>query len=195
MEAGVTTPWQTLRITFAITPLGHLHKSSPSPIPWDQACGKPRPRSRRAPQGSDQNSTDSKFWQVFSPLVFPTFSWNQTSRDASSGKIGRLRRPISNLTSLSQQQLEVEIKLTVGEYSFYWNPIVGIPKTRGLIYSPWKTTGIPSAITPLGLLYQSPPLPIPGDRARGKRRGFSLGAAARQKGAVRENPYELWRRL
>jgi len=45
--------------------------------------------------------------------------------------------------------------------------IVGIPKTRGLIYAPWKPLGIPSAVTPICQLYQSPPSPIPGDLGRG----------------------------
>jgi len=57
---------------------------------------------------------------------------------------------------------------------------VGIPRTLGLLYSPWRPLGIPSAITPIGQLHQSPPSHIPGDRARSKRRGFSPGAAARQ---------------
>jgi len=56
---------------------------------------------------------------------------------------------------------------------------VGIQRTRELLYSPWPPLGIPPAITPIGQLHQSPPSPIPGDRARGKRRGFSPGAAAR----------------
>jgi len=49
---------------------------------------------------------------------------------------------------------------------------VGIPRTRGLLYSPWLPLRIPSTITPIGQLHQSPPSPIPGDRARGKRRCF-----------------------
>jgi len=44
---------------------------------------------------------------------------------------------------------------------------VGIPRTRWLPYSPWKPLGIPSTISPLGQLYQSPPWPIPGDLGRG----------------------------
>jgi len=35
----VTTPWQTLGIPFAITPLGQLHQSPPSPIPRDLGRG------------------------------------------------------------------------------------------------------------------------------------------------------------
>jgi len=50
---------------------------------------------------------------------------------------------------------------------------VGIPRTLGLLYSPWRPLGIPSAITPISQLHQSPPSHIPGDRARGKRRGLS----------------------
>ena len=41
--------------------------------------------------------------------------------------------------------------------------IVGIPRTRGLLYSPWQPMRIPFAITPLGQLYQPPPSPIPGE--------------------------------
>jgi len=44
---------------------------------------------------------------------------------------------------------------------------VGIPRTRGLLCSPWQHLGIPSAITPIGQLHQSPPSPIPGDLGRG----------------------------
>ena len=55
------------------------------------------------------------------------------------------------------------------------------PRTQGLHYSPWQPLGIPSAITPIGQLHQSPPSPIPGDRVRGKRRGFSPRAAARHR--------------
>ena len=47
-----------------------------------------------------------------------------------------------------------------------------------LLYSPWQTPSIPSALTPIGQFHQSPPSPVLGDRARGKRRGFSHGAAA-----------------
>ena len=32
-------PWQPLRIPSAITPIGQLHQSPPSPIPWDQGRG------------------------------------------------------------------------------------------------------------------------------------------------------------
>jgi len=58
---------------------------------------------------------------------------------------------------------------------FYWRLIVGIPRTRGLLYSPWQPLGIPFALTPIGQLHQSPPSPIPGDRARGKRRFIPVG--------------------
>ena len=58
---------------------------------------------------------------------------------------------------------------------------MGIPRTQGLFYSPWQPLGIPFATTPIGQLHQSPPSPIPGDRARGKWRGFSPGAAARHR--------------
>jgi len=37
--------------------------------------------------------------------------------------------------------------------------------------------GIPFAITPIGQPHQSPTLPVPGDQARCKRRGFSPEAA------------------
>ena len=45
----------------------------------------------------------------------------------------------------------------------YWKLVVGIPRTWGLFYSPWKPMEISSAITPIGQLHQSPPSPIPGD--------------------------------
>ena len=70
----------------------------------------------------------------------------------------------------------------VWEYCFYWKLIVGIPRTRGLLYSPWQPLGIPSYVTPIGQLHQSPPLPIPGDQARGKR---SPRAAARHRSRTR----------
>ena len=44
---------------------------------------------------------------------------------------------------------------------------MGIPTKRGSNYSPWQPLGIPSAITPIAQLHQSPPSPIPGDLGRG----------------------------
>jgi len=41
---------------------------------------------------------------------------------------------------------------------------------RKLLYSPWQTLKVPFAITSIGQLHQSPPSPVPGDRARGKQR-------------------------
>ena len=58
---------------------------------------------------------------------------------------------------------------------------MGIPRTRRLLYSPWRTLRIPSARTPLGQPYRSPPSPIPGNRARGKR----FGAPAHNRGRTR----------
>jgi len=40
-------------------------------------------------------------------------------------------------------------------------------------------------LTPIRQLHQSPPSPAPGDRARGKRRGFSPAAAVRQSQSAR----------
>jgi len=54
----------------------------------------------------------------------------------------------------------------------------GYPKDAGKT-TPWQALGIPIVITPLGQLHQSPPSPISGDHACGKRRGFSFAAAAR----------------
>ena len=51
--------------------------------------------------------------------------------------------------------------------SFYWKLVVGIPRTQRLLYSPWQPLGIPSAITTISQLHQSPPSPIPGDLGRG----------------------------
>jgi len=34
---------------------------------------------------------------------------------------------------------------------------------RKLLYSPWQTLSIPSALTPIGQLHQSPPSPVPED--------------------------------
>ena len=45
----------------------------------------------------------------------------------------------------------------------------------------------PFAFTPSGQLYRTPPWPIPGDRARGKRRGFHPEAAARHSLTARVN--------
>ena len=42
----------------------------------------------------------------------------------------------------------------------------GYPKDTG-VNKPWQPLGIPSAITPIGQFYQSPPSPIPGDLGRG----------------------------
>jgi hypothetical protein len=38
-DTGVNKPWQPLRIPFAITPIGQLHQSPPSPIPGDLGRG------------------------------------------------------------------------------------------------------------------------------------------------------------
>jgi len=53
----------------------------------------------------------------------------------------------------------------------------GYPKDTEVTLFTLATLGIPFAITPFGQLHQSPPSPIPGHQARGKRRGFSPGAA------------------
>jgi len=37
---------------------------------------------------------------------------------------------------------------------------------RKLLYSPWQTLEVPSALTPIGQLHQSPPLPVPGGLGR-----------------------------
>jgi len=65
--------------------------------------------------------------------------------------------------------------------------MMGIPRTRGLLKSSWQPLGIPSAITSLSQLHQSPPSPIPGDRAHGKQRDFSAAAAARHSQSTRVN--------
>jgi len=51
---------------------------------------------------------------------------------------------------------------------------VGIPRTRWLLYSPWKPLGIPYAITLISQLHQSPPYPIPGDLVRGPTHQFHV---------------------
>ena len=38
-DTGVNKPWQPLGIPFAITPMGQLHQSPPSPIPGDLGRG------------------------------------------------------------------------------------------------------------------------------------------------------------
>ena len=38
-DTGVNKPWQPLRIPFAITPIGQLHQSPPSPLPGDLGRG------------------------------------------------------------------------------------------------------------------------------------------------------------
>jgi len=48
-----------------------------------------------------------------------------------------------------------------------------------------QTLRVSFALTPIGQLQQSPPSPVPGDRARGKRKGFSPGAAARHRSPTR----------
>jgi len=52
-------------------------------------------------------------------------------------------------------------------------------------HSRWQPLGIPFALTPTGQLHQSPQSPVPGDRACGKRRGFSPAAAARHSQSAR----------
>ena len=49
---------------------------------------------------------------------------------------------------------------------FLWKTDSGYPKDKG-VNKPWQPLGIPSAITPIGQLHQSPPSPIPGDLGRG----------------------------
>ena len=38
-DTGLNKPWQPLGIPFAITPIGQLHQSPPSPIPGDLGRG------------------------------------------------------------------------------------------------------------------------------------------------------------
>ena len=45
---------------------------------------------------------------------------------------------------------------------------------RKLLDSPWQTLSIPSALTPIGQLHQSPPSPVPGDLGRFTSRPFLL---------------------
>ena len=59
----------------------------------------------------------------------------------------------------------------------------GYPKDTG-VNKPWQPLGIPFATTPIGQLHQSPPSPIPGDRARGKWMVF-FPSPARQRSRVR----------
>jgi len=40
-----------------------------------------------------------------------------------------------------------ESSLTHWDLSFYWKSMVGIPRTQGLLNSPWRTRGISFAIT------------------------------------------------
>jgi len=43
----------------------------------------------------------------------------------------------------------------------------GYPRDAGVFfYSRWQTLGVPSALTPIGQLHQSPPSPVPGDLGR-----------------------------
>ena len=57
----------------------------------------------------------------------------------------------------------------------------GYPRDAGVFFhSRWQTLGFPFALTPIGQ-----PSPVPGDRTRGKRRGFSPGAAARHRSRTR----------
>jgi len=42
----------------------------------------------------------------------------------------------------------------------------GYPGMWKLLYSPWQTLGVPSALTPIGQLHQSPTSPVPGDLGR-----------------------------
>jgi len=37
MQKLLDSPWQTLSIPFALTPIGQLHQSPPSPVPGDFA--------------------------------------------------------------------------------------------------------------------------------------------------------------
>ena len=43
----------------------------------------------------------------------------------------------------------------------------GFPKDTGIPLLQWQPLGIPSAVTPIGQLHQSPPSPMPGDLGRG----------------------------
>jgi len=43
----------------------------------------------------------------------------------------------------------------------------GYPRDAGIFFhSRWQTLGVPSALTPIGQLDQSPPWPIPGEMSR-----------------------------
>jgi len=71
----------------------------------------------------------------------------------------------------------------------------GYPKDAGITYFmlanpvPWDPLRYNTVTppVPLGHLHQSPPLPIPQDRARGKRRGNIPGAAARHSQSARDH--------
>jgi len=92
---------QILGIPFAITPLGQLYQSVPSPI-HARGTGRAARRGALAPEppratGVDQSSTD--FNRSCIPFIFPLFFRNRTSTDIRFRQIGCQRRPISNLTS------------------------------------------------------------------------------------------------
>jgi len=73
---------------------------------------------------------------------------------------------VEDVTTISKSQSlsSVSIKTAPWEFQknyyiiFLWAIIKAI-----FTYSPWRTLGVPSAITSLGQLSQSPPLPIPGE--------------------------------
>jgi len=111
------------------------------------------------------------------PVPYPppnVGSYTRTLVTTTRGRLEGHRSP--SLRVVTSHFLQV---VGLPDYSFYRSLILGIQRTRELPYSPWPPLRIPSAITPNGQLHQSPPSPIPGDQACGKRRGFSPGAAAR----------------
>ena len=49
----------------------------------------------------------------------------------------------------SKFQAKLETRTCESKF-FYWKLIMGIPRMMKILYSPWQTLGIPSALTPIG---------------------------------------------
>ena len=63
-------------------------------------------------------------------------------------------RTLSSFAFPARDSLSLRVELSLKTDS---KLIAGIPRTRGLLNSSCQTLGIPSTITTLGQLYQSPP--------------------------------------
>ena len=115
-DTGVNKPWQPLGIPFAITPIGQLHQSPPSPIPGDLGRGPSHQchvlehrdtygQAQVCSKGHQGTSVDRpcqpsfhwiKFWHVRNPLP-SEYSTTSQCLSALLGRPGRVKFILNGL--------------------------------------------------------------------------------------------------